>query len=161
MQVHVNEVIFRGSTELPDELNALKTPYECFNFFLTEEFVKYLADQFNLYARQKNLLTRFTTNTQEIRKFFGILFFMSVFRYPNVRSYWLKNALPAVGNTMSQKRFEEVRRFVHFNDDSLAKGANQEGHDKLFKIRPLIDHFNKHFLRVPILQRLCVDEMMC
>lgn len=82
LQVHVNEVIFRGTKEMPPAIAALKTPYEyfeCFEYFLPEAFMQELADQMNLYAHQINVESRFNTNAHEVRKFIGILFFMSMF----------------------------------------------------------------------------------
>lgn len=161
LQVHVNEVVFRGVKEMPSDLMALKTPYQCFKYFVTDEFLQNLADQMNLYACQKNIDTRFTTNAQELRQFIGILFFMSVYRYPNVRSYWGKYGFQTISETMSLNRFEEIRSFLHFNDDSIAIPSGRPGHDKLHKVRPLVKYFNERFVSVPMLQRLCIDEQMC
>lgn len=62
---------------------------------------------------------------------------------------------------MTLKRFEEIRKYIHFNDDSMAVPSSEPGYDKMHKVRPLITHFNERFGSVPMLQRLCVDEMMC
>lgn len=161
MQVHVNEVVFRAPSVTSNDMHELKTPYDCFNHFLTDEFLQQLSDQTNLYARQKNVATRFVTNPQEIRRFIGILFFMSVYRYPSVRSFWGRHAFGPISRTLTLRRFEEIRKFLHFNDDSEAITRDQPGHDKVHKLRPVIEHFNKRFGSVPMSQRLCVDEMMC
>lgn len=79
-QVHVNEIVYRGQPAMSEQLKALKSPLDCFKHFLNEEIMQHLADQTNLYAHQKNVGTRFVTNAQEIRKFIGIMFFMSVYR---------------------------------------------------------------------------------
>lgn len=112
LQVHVNEVICRGPKEMPPAIAALKTPYDCFDYFLPEAFLQELADQMNLYAHQLNVESRFNTNAYEVRKFIGILFFMSMFRYPNVRTYWGKYAMSPIANTMTRKRFDQMRQYL-------------------------------------------------
>lgn len=161
LQVHVNEIVFRGQKEMPPQIAALKTPYDCFDYFVTDEFLRQLADQMNLYAHQINDQTQFNTTAYEVRKFIGILFLMSMYRYPNVRAYWGKYAFSPITNTLTRARFEEMRQYLHFNDNSAITPADEPGHDKLHRVRPLITHFNERFGSVPMLQRLCVDEQMC
>lgn len=62
---------------------------------------------------------------------------------------------------MSLNQFEKIRQFLHFNDNSKQSLQNQPGHDKLFKIRPVIDTLLKQFLSVPLEENLSVDEQMC
>ena len=161
LQVHVNEVVFRGEKILPAALADLKTPNECFRYFLTFKFLKHLAEQTNLYARSKNIECRFVTTATELRQFIGILIYMSVFRYPSVRSYWARYSFQPIIKTMTCKRFEEIRKNIHFNDNTRIAEKNTPSHDRLYKIRPIISHFNERFTSVPMLQRLCVDEQMC
>lgn len=161
LQLHVNELVFHGVKEMPAELKELKTPYDCFRYFVTDDLLQFLAEQMNLYARQGNIKTRFTTNGIELRKFIGILFFMSVYRYPNVRSYWGKHSFEAVRQAMTCRRFEEMRKFLHFNDNAGAVARGAHGYDALYKLRPLVTHFNERFGSVPMRQRLVVDEQMC
>jgi len=86
---------------------------------------------------------------------------MSVFRYPNVRSYWGEYAFGTIQNTMSRNRFEKIRGNLHFNDNSKLPSKDSTDHDPLYKIRPLVNHFNEKFQSVPMRQRLSVDEQMC
>lgn len=161
LQVHVNEIIFRGEKELPNDVKALKTPFDFFQYFLTDDFYQHLVDQMNLYACQQKIEARFVTNKQEIRQFIGIMMFMSVYRYPNVRSYWGRHSFEPIRNAMTRMRFEQIRQFLHFNDNSTMVHKGQPGYDKLHRIRPLINHFNERFGSIPMLHRLCVDEQMC
>lgn len=43
LQLHVNEVLFRGEKELPAEVKALKTPFESFHYFVTYDELR-IAD---------------------------------------------------------------------------------------------------------------------
>lgn len=147
--------------ELSNHLIELDTPYKSFSYFLNDEILEHIAAQSNLYAKQKDINSRFSTNCLEIRKYFGILIYMSVFRYPNVRSYWGEHAFSGIQNTMTRERFEEIRRFLHFNDNSMFPPKTSDNYDKLFKVRPIINHFNQKFQSVPLPQHVCVDEQMC
>lgn len=138
----------------------LDTPYKCFSYFL-DGILEHIAAQTNLYAKQKNIMTSFSTTVLEIRQFFGVLIYMSVFRYPSLRSYWSEYAFSPIQHTMTRNRFDEIRRYLHFNDNDAVPPKTSEKHDKLFKIRPIIDHFNAKFKSVPLTQHLCVDEQMC
>jgi hypothetical protein len=51
---------------------------------------------------------------------------------------------------MSIKRFEQIRRFIHFNDTTSAYPKDHKSHDRLYKIRPVIEHLNKQFSKVPL-----------
>lgn len=161
LQLHVNQIVFRGVTQLSASLKELHTPYDCLKYFFNDKLFLYLSEQSNLYARQTNVETKFTVDPIEMRKFIGILIFMSVYKYPNVRSYWGKHSFEAIRGTMTVNRFEEIRRYLHFNDNSKAVDRGQPNYDRLFKVRPLVNHFNERFGSVPMLPRLCVDEQMC
>lgn len=50
---------------------------------------------------------------------------------------------------MSINVFENIRRFLHFNDNSVALPRNHENHDRLHKIRPLVDFLNQKYSSLP------------
>ena len=58
-------------------------------------------------------------------------------------------------------RFYEVSRYLHFVDiDTLVPGG-EEGHDRLGKVRPLIDHLSTNFAELYQPHRdVSVDEAM-
>lgn len=87
---------------------------------------------------------------------------MSVFRYPSIRSYWsTKFGFAPISGTMSLNRFEKIRSFIHFNDNDRHFPTSHPNHDRLHKLRPIIDHLNRRFGSLPYEQRLSVDEQMC
>lgn len=161
LQLRKGEITFTGNKELPEQIKGLKTPYEFFMYFFTEKLVTEITSQTNLYARQKNVATKFTVSPDEIKKFMGILIYMSVFRYPNIRSYWGKYSFEEIRDAMHRHRFDEIRSNLHFRDTSNVPGRGENEYDALYRVRPLIDHFNERFGSVPMLPRLCVDEQMC
>jgi hypothetical protein len=57
----------------------------------------------------------------EYEKYIGILLLMGVVRKPSTRDYWkkAKNGIertPSFAEMMTHKRFQEIERFLHFND---------------------------------------------
>ncbi|KAG5889091.1 hypothetical protein JTB14_002119 [Gonioctena quinquepunctata] len=68
-----DKVKFCGSTDSPEEILELCTPYTIFNFFFTDEFMKLMIDMTVLYSVQSNPNRPFVTTTDEIQKFIGIL----------------------------------------------------------------------------------------
>ncbi|XP_030747681.1 piggyBac transposable element-derived protein 4-like [Sitophilus oryzae] len=138
------------------------------NLFFSDEFVRYLVQQTNLYATQKiaeNPLTRSSrltrwvdTTPNELRLFFGLLLHMGPCSFPSIEHYWSQNIMykmPFWGQVMSRNRFQLLLRFLHFADNTEAT------EDRLYKIRPVLDHFNKimedHY--VPD-KNVCIDESM-
>lgn len=87
---------------------------------------------------------------------------MSVYHYPSVRSYWnTRHGFEAIKQVMTLYKFEEIRQIIHFNNNEQHKPTTQPQHDRLHKLRPVIDHLNEKFSCVPMQQRLSIDEQMC
>ena len=80
---------------------------------------------------------------------------------PNRRFFWSKQAytqnLAVIQSGMTLNRFEEIVRSLHFVDNS-----KKDESDRLFKIRPLFDHFSKIFKddAQPLLMTWAIDEAM-
>lgn len=116
----------------------------------------------NLFATQKHAVL--DTTREEIRAFIGILIFMGYHNVPTIRLYWSTNHnfyCSRVANVMPLKRFLKLLRYIHLNDNQKMLPRSSDSFDKLFKIRPLIDHLNNIYkiLYNPS-QNLSVDESM-
>lgn len=61
---------------------------------------------------------------------------------------------------MTCNRWEEIKRHLHFNDNTKFIRQGLHGHDKLFKVRPLIEAIRKQLLLVPKEEYLAVDEQI-
>jgi hypothetical protein len=108
--------------------------------------VSLIVEQSELYMKQKGI--PFQTNADELSAFFGICLVMGYHVLPSIRDYWSTQPdlqVPYVANTMPRARFETIRSALHFanNDDMLPRTHPQ--FDRAFKVRPLIDHFNRCF----------------
>lgn len=77
-----------------------------------------IVEETNRAAVQGNLNTTFRTSSDEIHRYIGILMFMSVYRYPNLESYWGRNAFHPIQNTMPVKRFMAIKKHLSFQDET-------------------------------------------
>lgn len=66
MQLHVNEVEFRGNTALPYTVKNLKTPMEYFGYFFTNELVDLIVLESNRNSRSENINTLFNVDAVQI-----------------------------------------------------------------------------------------------
>ena len=62
---------------------------------------------------------------------------------------------------MSSRRFELLLKLLHLNDSRKQPAGGEPGHDKLYKVRPLLDAVVKNFQSnyTPI-EKLLIDESM-
>lgn len=161
LRKHVNEVAFKGDSSLPPEIMQLRSPIEIFNLFFDDEILDMIVLHTNHAARVKNIETRFTVSSNEIRQFIGILVFMSVVRCPNTPFYWGQYGIPTIQNAMPRNKFNAIKQYLSFADASKRKKRGEDGYDAIFRIRALSDGLNAKFDAIPKTARLCVDEQMC
>jgi hypothetical protein len=62
---------------------------------------------------------------------------------------------------MPVNEFEKIRSALHFNSNSTMLPMTDPNHDRLHKIRPVVDHLNNRFLSIPIEECLSLDEQIC
>ncbi|XP_054706541.1 uncharacterized protein LOC129216352 [Uloborus diversus] len=102
---------------------------------------------------------------KEIYAYLGICYVMGYHVLPNLRDYWSTDEdlrVSLIARTMTYERFTEIRRFLHFNDNEKnTPNIDDENRDRAFKIRPLIEHFNKAFQEaVEPEECMSIDEHM-
>ncbi|XP_025191739.1 uncharacterized protein LOC112591992, partial [Melanaphis sacchari] len=132
------------------------------SLIVMQETQDIIVEESNLLVTQKHAVLN--TTPEEIRAFIGILIFMGYHDVPTIRLYWSTNHnffCPRIANVMPLKRFLKLLRYIHLNDNQKMLPRSSESIDKLFKIRPLIDHLNNIYkiLYNPS-QNLSVDESM-
>ena len=120
------------STYRSSDASVDLSPYAIFN--KVAEFEKFILDivipQTMLYAQKQGHV--FSTTLDELKAFFGIHTVMGFHRVPSMRDYWSSDPLlqvPYIANVMPLKRFEELRAFVHFNDNSNMTNKEDANHD--------------------------------
>jgi len=161
MQFHVNNVAFRGDFSLPAEIKELKTPLELFCYFFNAEIMNMIVDETMCAALTDDINNKFKINTDEMHHYIGVLMFMSIYRYPNLKSYWGQNACGPIQTCMTRSRFEAIKKYFSLRDERERIKMGEPGYDPLFRTRKFVDCLNKRFDSVPKYARLCVDEQMC
>ncbi|XP_032589372.2 piggyBac transposable element-derived protein 3-like [Drosophila mojavensis] len=161
MQLHVNNVAFQGDSSLPAEIMNLKTPSEIFRYFFDAKIMDMIVEETMRAALVENISTRFQMNIEDVHHYIGILIYMSIYRYPSMRSYWGRNAFLPIASSMNRTKFETIKQHLSLRDESQRIKKGQPGYDPLFRTRRLVDYLNTRFDSVPKQPRLCVDEQMC
>ncbi|CAI6371787.1 unnamed protein product [Macrosiphum euphorbiae] len=141
---------------LPSKFTDLSTPLSFFNYFFDEKLYDLIVEQTNLFSYD-NVFTK-----KDIQKYLGICIFTSVVHMSSVRDYWSQGLrFEPIAETMSLNNFEKIRRYLHFNDNSTMLPKDHPDNDRLHKIRPVVDHLNNKYQRIPFSRDLCVDEQQC
>ena len=70
---------------------VLRSPFEYFEQMFPVEIVEDIVYQTNLYARQKNVNTKFSIDKHELMVFIGIVLYMGVCHLPSIDDYWATN----------------------------------------------------------------------
>lgn len=72
----------------------------------------------------------------------GINIIMGIAKLPQVALYWSSDDYfgnQGIKKVMSGNRFEEIQRYLHFNDSSVEPARGTPGFDHLYKIRPIFN----------------------
>jgi hypothetical protein len=86
---------------------------------------------------------------------------MSIIQLPATRHYWSRSlGHPVIYEIMSCNRWEEIKHFIPFSDNTTFISAGQNWHDILHKIRPLIEKIHERLLFVPKEDYFAVDEQI-
>ncbi|XP_045445825.1 piggyBac transposable element-derived protein 2-like [Melitaea cinxia] len=153
---------FTGNTTLPPNLLELDTPIQFFFYLFPKELISFITEQTNLYIIQKNPNQSFQITDTDIQQFIGATYMMSLIQLPRVTSHWNTSiGTPMIQEIMPKQKFEKIRQYIHFNDNSNLPSRNATNGDRLFKIRPIIENLNRTFSGVPLERYLCVDEQIC
>ncbi|XP_065060334.1 piggyBac transposable element-derived protein 3-like [Rhopilema esculentum] len=102
------------------------------------------------------------TSVEEMRAFFGCLIYMGLCQLSDIRNYW-SEALgqERISSVFSRNRFTDLFRYLHCNDNTMALSKNDPNHDKLHKVRPVVNLLQQSFKQfwVPH-QQNSIDERM-
>ncbi|XP_050305075.1 piggyBac transposable element-derived protein 3-like [Anthonomus grandis grandis] len=155
------ELEFTGNLNMPPEVADLETPSEFFKFFLTNEIISTITTELNLYCLQKHINRPANLTDNEIEQFIGMYLYMSIIQLPQARNYWSSHlGHPAISRVMTCNRWEEIKRFIHFNNNDNFIPRGKPGHDKLFKIRPLLERLQERLNIIPVEEHIAVDELI-
>lgn len=128
---------------------SLKTqPVEIFQIFFPESLIKSIAIETNLYASQKNSNNWSDISLEEVKAFLGIMIMMGLSPLPDADLYWSTDPFynnPEISEVLSRTRYKKITENLHLRDNSTAPPKNSPRHDKLYKLRTVIDTLNEVF----------------
>ena len=106
----------------------------------------------------KNPAKPLAIDQKDLEQFIGILYVTSPVKMPSTGLYWNSEFyFEKVAQVMTINCFEFIKSNLHCNDN-LKCPPNCE--DKLYNLRPLIDHFQEKFSQIIPSEKLCIDELM-
>lgn len=74
---------------------------------------------------------------------------MSIIHMPNSRNYWSGNTYNhIIRNCMSVNMFENIKRYIHFNDNEFNLPRDDPNRDRLYKLRPIISAFKQKYISI-------------
>ena len=153
------DATFRGPifSPPPDDLPSTKW---YFDQFMDISVFEWIAEQSNMYALMKNA-PELKTTADEIEQFIGMHILMTVVRMPSYRMYWQETTrYEPVAGVMGRKRFDQLRTYIHMNDNTNVKQKDEPGYDALFKVRPVIEKVRENCLKVEPEEHQSIDEQM-
>lgn len=69
-----------------------------------------------------------------------------------------KLKLSPISDSLSRNRFEKIKQFFHFNDNSKQPEKGHPNYNKLYKLQPLLSVLKKKFNALPQEEHQSVDE---
>lgn len=145
---------FLGTRDLPEHILELQDSYSLFKFFIPDSFISKIVEQTCLYSTQKRPNKPLQTNADEIEQFLGIIIWMSLIRQHSTRRYWSVNTrTPQIADIMPLNRFEELKRFLHFSDNT----TNTKSTDKIW---PVLDQIKTSCQKIAFEEHLSCDEQI-
>lgn len=136
------EMKFLGDETLPKYIIDLdaNSPIDFFQFLFPNTVIKLIVQESNLYSVQIRPEKPVNITESEIKSFIGTLLAMSIMSLPKTRRYWSNSfGWPFIMNSMTVNRSEEIKRFIHFNNND-----NFEGNTYLLCIKLLKYNINSH-----------------
>ncbi|KAF2355341.1 PiggyBac transposable element-derived protein [Trinorchestia longiramus] len=144
-------------TPLPQKKLNCSKPVDYFFKFIDEDILDKIHFESNLKSVQKNKPAHITKD--EIKVFLGVNMLMGYHSLPSIQHYCSSSAdlgVVPIQNAMTRDRYQTILSNLHCNDNSKMDTSNR---DKLFKVRPLLQHLNKVFNENRSLSEyLCIDE---
>nr|XP_023022344.1 piggyBac transposable element-derived protein 3-like [Leptinotarsa decemlineata] len=133
---------------------TVASPLDAFKCFFTDQLVNRIVTHSNLYACQKGEHHE-NISSEEIYTVLGIMLLSGYHKLPNKRMCWQEDPncnVTIVSEAMRRRRFEEILRYIHLNDNTNIDT------DSFYKVRPLFDYLNESFKQVPCEGSLSIDE---
>ena len=137
--------LFVANTGLVRDIQGYST-LTFFNLMFKDSNFDRIAEETNRYARQametKPDPAWRETDAEEVKAFFALNILFGIKQLPEVYSYWSKNQLlgvPEVQRILPRNHFAKISLYLHLNDKRRELPRGHANHEKLFKVRPILD----------------------
>ena len=130
-------------------------PVDYFLKYFDDAILDSIVYQSNLYINQcEKRVTK-----SELYSFFGINLVMGYHELASWKNCWNIEpdfSVPFISNVLPRNRFLQILSNIHVNDNrSVPKNKT----DKLYKLRPLIDHLNMNYMKLyNVSRQVSIDE---
>ena len=165
--------MYKSTPGLTHDMHG-KSIFDFFKLIVDDDILGLIVSQTNLYADQfiasyevrpfSRVRAWRPTDSCEVQKLLSVIITMGLLSYPSMDDYWCTSwpfENRAISSSMTRNRFGLLMKFLHLNDNShyIKKGC--VGHDRLYKLRPLVDAIIANCQRAYIPAReLAIDESM-
>lgn len=137
--------------QLPSDWSAL----DYFHYFFPKSLIEDIVTNTNLYSVQE-LGRSIKVNSEEMTDFLAINILMGIVDMPSYKDYWkISLRYAKIADLMSLKRFQQIRRYIHFVNNNEADTS-----DRYYKLRPFIEKVRERCLSVEEENAFSVDEMI-
>jgi hypothetical protein len=144
----------RGSAE---NLHFPDPAISYFKRLVDNSMISDIVNQTSLYSTQKDPHKLITVTKSGIEQLIGTLIFMSIYGLPRTEIYWgTETRISQVADVMSRNKWQDIKTNIHLNDNSNSGQTT----DKLFKLRPFLDSLLNNLQKIPIDEKVCVDEQI-
>ena len=171
MYFQIGDFTVPHGPNLPEGFDVhMATPIDYFGLVFRPDMMAQFARNTNNYARWKmetsgeNDPRWSETDVYEIRAYIGMNILMGINPLPEADMYWSRDTF--LGNigiqeTMTSNRYNKLTQYFHVSDRATEPRRGEEGYDRLYKVRPVLDHVLETFPAVYNLsQNVSVDEAM-
>jgi hypothetical protein len=128
-----------------------ESPGEVFEMFFTDDLMTRIVTESNRYAEDDMGGEKFTKWTKitadEMKAFVEFSILMGINQLPAIKDYWKNDYLHygPIADRIPRDRFLEISRYIQKVDNSTLQPRGSPGHDRLGKVRPIIDHLSTKF----------------
>ena len=143
-----------------DELWYEQSPSYFFSLIFTNDLIRHINKQTSISAMQKDGKELKVTEN-EMKSFLRVLLYTGIIKLPSYRHYWKTSLrIETIASAISRDRFDEIKRYLHFNDNNSQKPNNHPQHEKLHKVRPVLNAIQTNCKKTPPEEHECVDEQI-
>ena len=114
-----------------------------------------IVQESNRYAEQVMGQERYSQWTKitlpELRAYMGFCILMGINKLPCIEDYWRRDPslhYAPIADRITRERFRDISRYLHFVDNDTLVPRGCPGHDRLGKVRPIVDHLSVKFAAV-------------